>query len=188
MDNQSIKNMMQAQGMNISDEQINMMKNGEFIKNAHKQMRNNPQMFENYKTQMKNSNINTNSNTNSDKSTSINPSTRNCCDHSHSQETQNNNHNQAPPQFPDMSNFPKNMDMSSMMDFISKNPDMLKMISPQLAKMFGNSKNGEIPPEMQTIMYILGMPQKIKKWFTSPKGLLISGLAGYFIYNYFWGK
>ena len=34
MDNNTIKSMMQAQGMNITDDQINLMKNGDMIKNA----------------------------------------------------------------------------------------------------------------------------------------------------------
>lgn len=178
MDNNTIKTMMQAQGMSISDEQINMMKNPHLIKQTHKQMKQNPQMFDQINS-MKNSTthpVNHSSNTFTNSTTQVS---------SHNnQETQQ----QTPPKFPDMSQFPKNMDMKSMMEFVSKNPDILKMISPEMAKMFGgNSKDGSVPPQLETIMWILGMPHRIKSFFTSPKGLLITGLVVYLIYNYFWG-
>ena len=45
MDNETIKSMMKAQGMNISDEQINMMRNPEMLHQAQKQIKNNPNLF-----------------------------------------------------------------------------------------------------------------------------------------------
>lgn len=197
MDNQTIRSMMAAQGMNLSDDQINLMKNRDLIKNAKQQMKNNPEIYEKVK-QMKSSGINPSSQFNTNYSSNTNdqsrtsPTTNNTSVSSNSSNTNNNTNmnNVNPGSFPDMSTFPKNMDMKSMMDFVSKNPDMLKMISPQMAQMFGGNNGGDnkqMQSMMETIIWLFSLPQRIKKFCTSPTGLLIIGLFLYLIYNYFWG-
>jgi hypothetical protein len=69
--------------------------------------------------------------------------------------------------------------MKSMMDFVSKNPDLLKSMGPMLG-----GKNGELPPQLETIMYILSLPQKIKSFFTSTRGILTVGLIIVLIVSY----
>jgi hypothetical protein len=183
MDNNTIRSMMQAQGMNISDDQINLMKNGDMIKSAQRQMKQNPEMFNNMADMQKNSNfMNNNMNTSnvSENSNSVNTNT-------------NTSPNPTPqmPQMPNLGDLPKNMDMKSMMEFVQKNPDILKMMGPQMANLMGGQNGSDNPgmaSALSTVIWLLGLPQRIKKFITSPSGLLISGLSVYFIYSYFWGS
>lgn len=151
MDNETIKNLMKAQGMNISDEQINMMKNSEIMKMAHKKVNENPEAF----NQIPPSTTSLTNNIEEEKKTS----------------------NPSYPQMPNMGN----MDMKSMMDFMMKNPDLLKSFGP----MFGG-KNGEVPPQLETIMYILSIPQRIKSYLKSTKGMITISLIVILIISYFY--
>ena len=73
--------------------------------------------------QMSNQNINTNNNKNNNLS------------------KDNSNNNAQAPQMPNFGN----MDFTQMMEFVKKNPELLKMVSPQLSKMMGGK---DIDPEI----------------------------------------
>ena len=149
MDNQTLKNLMAAQGMNLSDQQIEMMKaslSPELIKMAQNQ---------NFPNPMANQNIN-NINNNNNSINNINNNT-------------NINNNVQPPQMPNLNN----MDFSQMMDFVKKNPELLKMVSPQLSQMMGG-KN--VDPEimmksMENILWIFSLPGRIKRFMLSWRGI-----------------
>ena len=149
MDNQTLKNMMAAQGMNLTDEQINMMKMSltpetfKMMKDPNFQP---PNMAHTFNNNVNNSNSNTNNNINN------NPASNN-----------------MPPQMPNLAN----MDFQQMLDFVKKNPELLKMISPQLSQMMGG-KN--IDPEimmksMEKIMWIFSIPGRIKRFMLSWRGI-----------------
>ena len=149
MDNQTMKNLMAAQGMNLTDQQIDMMKaslSPELLKMAQNQNFTNPMGNNNNIINNTNTNIN-NNNTNND----IN--------------------NTPPPQMPNL----QNMDFSQMMDFIKKNPQLLNLISPQFSKMMGG-KN--IDPEimmksMENILWIFSIPGRIKRFMLSWRGICL---------------
>lgn len=199
MDNNTIKSMMQAQGMNLTDDQINLMKNKDLIKTAHKQMKDNPDQFKdkmNYLNAMKgNQNFAGNNSNPEANNTAASKNTSNSEEVERKpSESKSNDSSSKTQGFPDLSKLPKNMDMNSMMEFMSKNPELLKMISPQMAQMFGGSGNnsdgsnkGGMPPQLETIFWLLGLPQRIKKFFTSTKGIIITISFGYLVYSYFWG-
>jgi hypothetical protein len=68
-----------------------------------------------------------------------------------------------------------NMDFSQMMEFIKKNPELLKMVSPQLSQMMGG-KN--VDPElmmksMENILWIFSIPSRIKKFMLSWRGVCL---------------
>ena len=141
---------MAAQGMNLSDQQIEMMKaslSPELIKMAQNQ---------NFPNPMANTNINNINNNNNNSINNINNNT-------------NINNNIQPPQMPNLNN----MDFSQMMDFVKKNPELLKMVSPQLSQMMGG-KN--VDPEimmksMENILWIFSLPGRIKRFMLSWRGI-----------------
>ena len=143
MDNQTLKNMMASQGMNLTDQQIEMMKlslTPETFKMIRDPNFNPPNMGN-----VCNNNINNNN---------VNPAV---------------NNNSSMPQMPNLAN----MDFQQMLDFIKKNPDLLKMMSPQLSQMMGG-KN--IDPEimmksMEKIMWIFSIPGRIKRFMLSWRGI-----------------
>ena len=147
MDNQTMKNLMAAQGMNLSDQQINMMKNSlspELLRMVQNQNFQNPNMNAN-------GNINSNNINNTINTTS--------------------NSNNPQQQMPNLGN----MDFSQMMEFIKKNPELLKMVSPQLSQMMGG-KN--VDPElmmksMENILWIFSIPSRIKKFMLSWRGVCL---------------
>ena len=146
MDNETLKNMMASQGMNISDQQIEMMK-----------MSLTPETFK----MLKDPNFNPPNMANSINNNNINNNINN---------NQSGNNN-IPPQVPNLAN----MDFQQMMDYIRKNPELLKMISPQLSQMMGG-KN--IDPElmmksMEKIMWIFSIPGRIKRFMLSWRGLCL---------------
>ena len=151
MDNQILKNLMRAQGMELSDQQIEMMKmslSPELLKMAQNQ--NFPNQMPN---QMSNQNINTNNNKNNNLS------------------KDNSNNNAQAPQMPNFGN----MDFTQMMEFVKKNPELLKMVSPQLSKMMGGK---DIDPEimmksMENIMWIFSIPGRIKRFMLSWRGICL---------------
>lgn len=160
MDTNTIKAMTQMQGMNLTDDMINMMKNNitpEMMKMAASVNNTNSNI----------SSINTNNYTdalnNNDSINSNNPSTMN-------------------------GGLP-NMDMSSMMNFIQKNPQIMNMMGPQMSNMFGGA-NPNIDPNMmmstmQTIFWIISLPSRIKNFFTSTRGILLIICIITLIYAYF---
>ena len=142
MDNQTLKNMMSAQGMTLTDRQIDMMKMS-MTPETLKMMRN-PNFQPPNMNNM--SNINTNVNNN-----------------------QTSSNNQIPNNMPNFGN----MDFQQMMEFIKKNPELLKMVSPQLSQMLGG-KN--IDPEimmksMEKIMWLFSIPGRIKRFMCSWRGV-----------------
>ena len=142
MDNQTLKNLMAAQGMNMSDDQINMMKNS--LSPQLLRMAQNQNFQPAYNNNSRNNSDNNNINTNINKNT-------------------------QQPQMPNLNN----MDFSQMMEFIKKNPEILKMISPQLSKMMGGK---DIDPEimmksMENIMWIFSIPGRIKRFMLSWRGI-----------------
>ena len=147
MDNQTMKNLMAAQGMNLSDQQINTMKNSlspELLRMVQNQNFQNPNMNAN-------GNINSNNINNTINTTS--------------------NSNNPQQQMPNLGN----MDFSQMMEFIKKNPELLKMVSPQLSQMMGG-KN--VDPElmmksMENILWIFSIPSRIKKFMLSWRGVCL---------------
>lgn len=175
MDNESIKTMMKAQGMNISDEQISMMRNPDMLHQAQKQIKNNPNLM----------NKNYNQSNSNEMQNVSNQEYRN--QKSNNSESCSNQVSSSQPRspFPNLSSFPKNMDMSSMMDFVSKNPDFLKNLSPQLSQMFGG-KDGSVPPQLETVLYLLSLPQKIRDFFRSTQGKIIVGLVICLIISFFY--
>lgn len=174
MDNESIKSMMRSQGLTITDDQVNMMRNPDMLHQAQKQIKNNPNLMNNlgYPQNVQSQN---NTSTLHDESQSCNN-----FDSSSDKVSQ-----QQKPSFPDMSSFPKNMDMGSMMDFISKNPDFIKNISPQLSQMMGG-KDGKVPPQLETVLYLLSLPQKTRDFFKSTQGKLIVVLVICLIISFFY--
>lgn len=162
LDNSFIKSIMQAQGINMTDEQLNFMKSNM-----------NPQMMK----MAANTNVNSNfipSNLNSSTSTSTVNNRQN--------ETINSNGNQSSKDssfsggIPDMAN----IDMSKMMEMIQKNPQMMNMIGSQMNSMFRGGHNGnlDIDPNimmnsMQTIFWIMSVPTRIKNFLLSFRGMLL---------------
>jgi hypothetical protein len=91
-----------------------------------------------------------------------------------------------PPQMP---NFAK-MDFQQMLDFVKKNPELLKMISPQLSKMMGGK---DIDPEimmksMEKIMWIFSIPGRIKRFMLSWRGICLIVFIIAIIYGLFFRK
>ena len=163
MDNATIVQMMRSQGMNMTEQDVELLKgnvNAETLKMARQNF-----------------------------SQSQPPSSPT------SQSSQSTTSSQSVPnpqmQMPNMSSLPnlQNMDYQSMLKFLKDNPQMMKMISPQLAKMFGGK---EPDPDMvmtalEKIMWICSIPGRIKNFFTSWRGicftiLLIALFIG-FIYR-----
>ena len=144
MDNQTLKNLMASQGMNITDQQIEMMKTA-ITPETLKMLKNNNFQPPN----INNPNIQNNQN---------------------NQNISNNNiNNNAMPQMPNLNN----MDFSQMMNFVKSNPELLKSLSPQLSQMLGG-KNIDpqiMMKAMDNIMYLVSIPGRIKRFFLSWRGI-----------------
>jgi hypothetical protein len=89
--------------------------------------------------------------------------------------------------FPDL----KNMDMNSMLKFVQDNPQILNMMGPQMSKMFGggmggaNGMNNEVMMNsMQNILWIMSLPQRIRAFFTSTRGMMFSLFIIILIFSY----
>lgn len=172
MDNATIKSMMAMQGMNMSDEQIEMMKNinPQTLKTAKKNF--NPNSF--------NPEINTNnclqSNPNSNSNTSS--------------PTGNISSYIPPPQttptFPNLNN----MDINGMLKMVQDNPQLMNMMGPQMANMFGGSGANQqmMMNSMQNILWLISLPQRIKTFLTSPKGMLFISIIMILIIAYFYNR
>ena len=164
MDNQTLKNMLSAQGMNITDQQIDMMKmtlTPETFKMMRDQNFHPPNMGNAF-----NNNINNGNNANNNSNNNVN--------------------NSMPQQMPNFAN----MDFNQMLDFIKKNPELLKMVSPQLSKMMGGK---DIDPaimmkSMEKIMWIFGLPGRIKRFMLSWRGICFIVFIIAIIYGLFFRK
>lgn len=169
--------MMRNQGMNITEEQIEVLKNNvspDTIKMAREN-------FSRSKSQAFPSNPTPNMNS---------PFQGNLQTQAQPQAQPQSQPIQQPqmPNFPSMSNL-QNMDFQSMIKFLKDNPEMMKMISPQLANMFGG-KNGNpdlVMQALEKLLWIFSIPSRIKRFFTSFRGiciviLFIAGIIG-FIYR-----
>ena len=173
MDNQTLKNMMASQGMNLTDEQINMMKMS-LTPETLKMMQNPNLNFPNYN----NNNINNSNNNNNINNNEINTNRHNNSELNRNQ-TMNN---------PSMPNLPNlgNMDFQQMLDFIKKNPEIMKMISPQLSNMMGGKGDPDMMIQMfEKMLWIFNIPSRLKKFFTSFRGicfiiLFIALIIGFF--------
>jgi hypothetical protein len=171
MDNNMIKSIYQMQGMNITDEQLKFMKNNmnpDLMKMAADMNPSFPIPSNNNSNTQNSNNLNTN-NSNGSNLNNENQST----DNSNS----NNAHVSIPAQQPIQNPFGNggfpNMDMNGMMDLISKNPNIMNMMGPQMSNMFGNA-NGMDPNlmmnSMQTILWVVSLPTRIKQFLSSAKG------------------
>ena len=139
MDNRTLKSMMAAQGMALSDQQIEMMKIS-MTPETLKMMRN--QNFQKFNIKNINSKYNNNQT-------------------SHIQNNSSTN-------MPNLAN----MDIQQMMDFMKKNPELFKMLSPQLSNIMGG---GDTPPEimmesMEKIFRIFNFLEQIINFLLSWKG------------------
>jgi len=198
MDNTTIKQMMQMQGMTMTDDQINMMKNN-INPDMFKMMANNPEMMENAaKFKMNNSG---NSNTTTTPPTQTNSRrTETNIDREESyggmeQNISNNNsvsNNTTPNPMSFPGGFPANMDMSSMLNFVQSNPEMMKMMGPQISSMMGGmgGQGGGNPDmmmnAMQNILWVMSIPQRIKAFYKSTRGMIILVCAIILIIAYFY--
>jgi hypothetical protein len=86
----------------------------------------------------------------------------------------NNNLNRSQtmnnPQMPNIGN----MDFQQMLDFIKKNPEIMKMISPQLANLMGEKGDSEMMIKaVEKILWIFSIPSRLKKFFTSWRGICV---------------
>ena len=164
MDNQTLKNMMASQGMNLTDEQINMMKMS-LTPETLKMMQNPNLNIPNYNMNNNNNNINNNINNNNINNNEINTSSNNNNNGLNRNQTMNN---------PSMPNLPNlgNMDFQQMLDFIKKNPEIMKMISPQLSNMMGGKGDPDMMIQMiEKMLWIFNIPSRLKKFFTSFRGI-----------------
>ena len=176
MDNNMIKSIFSMKGQNLNDDQINMMK-----------MQMNPNLLKMAaKSNMGNINANTginDTNVNSSHTHSQN------CSHENNQESvatpsQNNNSNTNSQKAP---TFPAGMDFSSMMSFVQQNPELLKNVmgNSNMAGMFGNDNNAMMG-SMNTILWLMGFPQRIKNFFNSTQGRLFIAFIIFLIISYFY--
>ena len=157
-DTEALKKMLSSQGINYSTQEIELMKNSL-----------NPEMMK----MMRSSNLGPRPGMS--QGSAVPPSTQGSASQPASE----------PPKMPNLGN----MDLNSMLQFVKSNPEIMKMVSPQLAQMFGGK---EADPELMMktldkIQWIINIPTRIKKFFTSWRGiaiiLLIIALIIGFIYR-----
>jgi hypothetical protein len=192
MDTATIKSMMSMQGMNISDDQINMMKNmnPDMLKVIKNMTRSGTGGFRNMAQNYPNTtNYSNNNISNSSPSNQNNPynnfSNNNISNNPPSNQNNPPNNSQMPPfkgGFPDL----KNMDINSMMKFMQDNPQIMNMMGPQMSQMFGPGANNEMMMKsMQNILWIVSLPSKIKAFFTSTRGMMFIMLVIVLIVSYY---
>ena len=159
MDNDMIRNMMKMQGMDITDDQINLMRNNI-----------NTDLF---KTIAKNSDILENVGKMNTQKCNLN-----------NENIEPNRTSQPTTSMPTM---PGNMDMSSMLSFVQNNPQLLNMMGPQMAKMFGKDGNDpHVAKALENIIWLMSLPQRIKAFFSSTRGKLIILAIIVLIITYFY--
>jgi hypothetical protein len=193
MDNSFIKSMMQMQGINMTDDQLNLMKNNmnpDMMKMAANTQSNNIPSFPGNGNMPSFPNNNTNSSNSNSENLNREPSpTQENQANQNSNNITNTNNTPSPAGFPDMGN----MDMGKMMEMIQNNPQMMNMMGPQMSQMFGNGANGApnmdpnlMMSSMQTILWIMGIPSRIKQFFSSTRGKLLILLIVVLIGSYFY--
>ena len=172
--------------MNITDEQLNFMKNNM-----------NPDLMKMAADMNPSFPIPSNNNSNTQNSYNLNTNNsngRNLNNENQSSDNSNSNnaHVSIPAQQPIQNpigngGFP-NMDMNGMMDLISKNPNIMNMMGPQMSNMFGNA-NGMDPNlmmnSMQTILWVVSLPTRIKQFLSSVKGKILILCLLFLIIAYF---
>lgn len=180
MDNNMIKSVYQMQGMNITDEQINFMKNNM-----------NPDLMKMAVDMNPNSPIpssNNSNNTTENKKTNLNNESYDNVNNSNNNISVSNQNQQQPVNFPFGNGNLPNMDMKSMMDFISKNPNIMNMMGPQMSQMFGNGNGMDqnlMMNSMQTILWFMSIPTRIKQFFSSTQGKILILCLLFLIIAYF---
>jgi len=153
MDNNTIKNIYNMKGQNLNDDQINMMK-----------MQMNPSMLKmasNYQFGQ-----NTNQTNNKTQPPKVEEENNQLYQQHQHSTTITHNSNQ-----PDTSinqnnkpmNFPQNMDLSSMLNFAQENPEFLKSMMGSQFGGGGGKDNNAMLSSMNTVLWILGFPQRVKK-------------------------
>lgn len=184
-----IRSIYQMQGMTITDDQINLMKNNmnpELMKMAADMnpgfpTSNNSSNTHSQTSVKNNSNSNSNNNLNTEDNIYHNDNTSASLNSSTSAQKPTSNPFGS-------AGFP-NMDINSMMDFIQKNPNIMNMMGPQMNNMFGGANGGMDPNlmmnSMQTILWIMSLPTKIKQFFSSTKGKLLIMFILFLIISYF---
>lgn len=155
-DDETLKALLTSQGKSISEEELKIIKNPSMIKFAYQQLKNNPNL---YNDKLINKDI---QDIKKDKENKI--------------DTNENNLSST-------HNFEEDMNMNGIngiMNLISKNPDILK----NLGGLFG-AKSGEVPPQLETILYILSIPQRINSFVRSTRGIITIGLILILFISYF---
>jgi hypothetical protein len=169
VDNNTIKAMMQSQGMTLTDEQINMMKNN-MNPDIFKMVGNTDFLDNNY-SRINNMNNNLNNNNNIPKQRESPPSIE------REEEPIQTTQSQRQPTMPNFN------DLGSMMKLIQNNPSLMNMMNQQMfgggmnqgmnQGMQGNNPNDMLMNSMQTILWLISLPQRIKAFFKSPRGILL---------------
>ena len=174
IDNSTIKSMMSMQGMNLSDEQIEMMKNV------------NPQMLQMAKKSK--INFDPSSATTNRNNTIPNYSFPNTSIPSDVTERNIPNSNTVEP----TSTFPNlnSMDVNGMFKMIQDNPQLMNMMGPQMANMFGaNGGNQDVlMNSMQNILWLMSLPQRIKAFLKSSRGIIFISIVLILIIAYFYNR
>jgi len=173
------------QGMNITDEQLNFMKNNlnpDLMKMAAEM---NPTFPIPSNTNSSSQNLTTSNtdiytnNLNNENSSPYNSNTNSI---------NFGNQTKQPMPNPFGNGSMPNMDMNGMMDFIQKNPNIMNMMGPQMSQMFGGA-NGMDPNlmmnSMQTILWIMSLPTRIMQFFSSVKGKVLLICLLFLIISYF---
>jgi len=75
------------------------------------------------------------------------------------------------------------MDLNSMMMNFISNPDLVK----NLGGLFGGNQ-GKIPQQLETLLYLISLPQKIKSFLKSTRGIITVGLIFILITSYIFSK
>ena len=99
----------------------------------------------------------------------------------------NNTH---PPQTnPTLPNL-NNMDMNGTLKMLQDNPQLMNMMGPQMANMFGGSGGNQeaIMNSMQTILWLMSLPQRIKAFLSSKRGMLFISFIVFLIVAYFYNR
>ena len=177
MDNNTIKGIFSMKGQNLSDEQINLMK-----------MQMNPNLLKMAaKSNIPNPNANLSTNPNISNNTSHNNSDCNHMNNSSTVSTTPQNENSSTSSNNKSPGFPGGMDFSSMMSFVQQNPEILKSVmgNSNMAGLFGNDNNSMMST-MNTIIWVMGFPQRIKAFFKSTKGKILIAFVIVLIIGYFY--
>jgi len=169
MDNNTIKNIYNMKGQNLNDDQINMMK-----------MQMNPSMLKmasNYQFGQNTNQTNNKPQPQPPKVEEDNHQHQTACTHNNNQTVTSNQNNKP-------MNFPQNMDFSSMLKFAQENPEFLKSM---MGSQFGGGKdNNAMLGSMNTILWVLGFPQRVKNYCKSTQGMITIFLIIMLIIAYFY--